>query len=241
MMRLDRLLATLGMGSRTEVKSLIRSGRVSLDGTALTNPASQIHPDDVLCLDGQIFETATDHHLMMNKPKGLLTAARDARQDTVMNLLEARYISCHCMPVGRLDKDTEGLLLFTTNGQAAHRLLSPKNKIKKVYEVRVAGRLENGIISRFKAGVHLSDFRALPADLLIHSANDVESQALVTVYEGKYHQIKRMFGACGHEVLHLKRLEFAALRLDESLAPGQYRPLSDSEWQTLLRECAIEL
>lgn len=240
MMRLDRLLATLGLGSRSEVKIIIRAGRIMVNDVSTTDAGLHIKPEDVLSFDGQPIQTKTEQHLMMNKPAGLLTAARDSRQETVMSLLEPTYKSCACMPVGRLDKDTEGLLLFTTDGQAAHRLLSPKNRVKKIYQARVSGKLDSDTAARFKEGVLLSDFQALPADLLIQEANDNESLALATVYEGKFHQVKRMFSACGHEVLYLKRLQFGSLPLDEKLTPGQYRQLTDSEWDNLLQECSNE-
>ena len=157
-----------------------------------------------------------------------------------MGLLSPLYQSCGCMPVGRLDKDTEGLLLFTTDGKAAHRLLSPKNKVQKIYQAKVTGKLDSIAVQRFKEGISLSDFQSMPAELSIQEAGEDESLALVTLHEGKYHQVKRMFGACGHEVLHLRRLQFGSLKLDADLSPGQYRQLSDSEWSSLLKECSIE-
>ncbi|NLD34824.1 MAG: rRNA pseudouridine synthase [Clostridiales bacterium] len=235
-MRLDRLLATLALGSRAQVKELIRQGRVQVNGALAGDPGQRIAPQDEVRVDGQVLDTRTRRHLMMNKPAGVLTAARDRRQPTVMDLLPPMYISCGCMPIGRLDKDTEGLLLFTTDGQAAHRLLAPQNKVPKAYWARVSGRLTEQAVQRFAQGIQLSDFTALPAQLTILSASEDESLAEAVVYEGKYHQVKRMFGACGHEVQALRRLRFGALALDEALAPGQCRELSDAEWQSLLEE-----
>lgn len=240
MMRLDRLLATLGLGSRSEVKVFIRSARIMVNDVLCTDAGRQIIDSDTLSFDNQPMNTQTQHHLMMNKPQGLLTAARDSKQETVMGLLSPLYQSCGCMPVGRLDKDTEGLLLFTTDGKAAHRLLSPKNKVQKIYQARVTGKLDSIAVQRFKEGISLSDFQSMPAELSIQEAGEDESLALVTLHEGKYHQVKRMFGACGHEVLHLRRLQFGSLKLDADLSPGQYRQLSDSEWSSLLKECSIE-
>lgn len=240
MMRLDRLLAKLGLGTRSEVKALIRSARITVNGLVCTDPGQHIREDDTLRFNGQPLDIRTQHHLMMNKPKGLLTAARDSRQETVMSLLSPIYISCDCMPVGRLDKDTEGLLLFTTDGKAAHHLLSPKSMVKKIYEAKVSGKLDSDTVKRFEEGISLSDFHTLPAKLSIQESREDASLALVTLYEGKHHQVKRMFGACGHEVLHLRRLQFGSLKLDALLSPGQYRELSDIEWSSLLKESSIE-
>lgn len=232
-MRLDRLLASLAVGSRQEVKALIKQGRVSYNGAALTDPAEQVEEGLALLVDGEPLDTRLTRHLMMHKPVGILTAARDARQQTVMDLLPPVYHSLRCMPVGRLDKDTSGLLLFTTDGETAHRLLSPRLMVDKVYEAQVSGRLDEQDILRFAEGIQLSDFRALPAALEIVTAGDGESLARATVQEGKYHQVRRMFGALGHEVLKLKRLRFGALALDEDLAPGDWRELSEPEWDRL--------
>lgn len=232
-MRLDRLLASLAQGSRQEVKALIRQGQVTCRGIPLTDPAEQVEEGLALVVGGAALDTRLTRHVMMHKPAGVLTAARDARQPTVMDLLPPVYRSLRCMPVGRLDKDTSGLLVFTTDGEAAHRLLSPRLLVDKVYEARVSGRLDEDAVARFREGIRLSDFTALPAALEILSADEAESLARVTVREGKYHQVRRMFGAVGHEVLTLKRLRFGALALDDSLLPGQWRELTALEWDRL--------
>ena len=144
------------------------------------------------------------------------------------------------MPVGRLDKDTEGLLLFTTDGQAAHRLLAPQKQVHKRYLARVTGKLTQSAVKRFEEGIELEDFRALPAQLIILEAQVESSLAEAIVCEGKFHQVKRMFTACGHEVTALKRLQFGPLKLDESLAPGEYRELSPGEWQQLLEAAGYD-
>lgn len=236
MTRLDRLLAALGIGSRSQVKALLRAGRVSVDGVVLRDPAAQLTGGEQLLLDGQPLDTRLSRHLMMNKPRGLLTAARDSRQPTVLSLLCEPYLSLHCMPVGRLDKDTEGLLLFTTDGQAAHRLLAPRAGVRKRYLARVTGRLTQQAVARFQEGIALSDFTALPAGLRILRAEESHSLCEVTVAEGKYHQVRRMLAACGHQVETLKRLSIGPLELDEALAPGQWRELRAAEWQALMKE-----
>ncbi len=234
MIRLDKLLSGLGLGSRAQVKQLVRSGRVSVNGIPALSADDKISDQAQVAIDGQPLDTRTQRHLMMNKPSGLLTAARDAKQPTVMGLLPAVYQSLDCMPVGRLDKDTEGLLLFTTDGQAAHRLLAPQQQVDKRYLARVTGRLDQDTARRFEEGIELSDFQALPAKLNILEAGEQVSLAEAVVCEGKFHQVKRMFSACGHEVLYLKRMQFGPLLLDEALAPGEYRELTASEWQQLL-------
>lgn len=234
MIRLDRLLSALGLGSRAEVRRIIRSGRVSVDGLPARSADDKVSEQAVVRLDGQALDTRLSRHLMMNKPAGVLTAARDPRQQTVMDLVDPLYRSLGCMPIGRLDKDTEGLLIFTTDGQAAHRLLSPERHVSKRYLARVRGRLDEGCVRRFAQGIELSDFRALPAELNILEAGEGGSLAEAIVHEGKFHQVRRMFGACGHEVLALRRLQFGPLKLDETLSPGEYRELRDDEWQQLV-------
>ena len=240
MIRLDKLLSSLGLGSRAQVKQMLRARRVSVNGITALSGDSKVSQEDIIEADGQALDTRVDRHLMMNKPAGVLTAARDVRQQTVMDLLAPVYRGLECMPVGRLDKDTEGLLLFTTDGQAAHRLLSPQKQVQKRYLARVTGRLDQSAVKRFEEGIELEDFRALPATLNILEAEDDSSLAEAIVCEGKFHQVKRMFSACGHEVTELKRLQFGPLKLDKSLAPGEYRELSANEWRQLLEAAGYD-
>ena len=240
MIRLDKLLSSLGLGSRAQVKQMIRAGRVSAGGITVLSGDAKVSQEEIIAVDGEALDTRIQRHLMMNKPAGVLTAARDARQPTVMDLLAPVYRSLECMPVGRLDKDTEGLLLFTTNGQAAHRLLAPQKQVHKHYLARVTGKLTQSVMKRFEEGIELDDFRALPAQLHILEADDDSSLAEAIVCEGKFHQVKRMFSACGHEVTELTRLQFGPLKLDKSLAPGEYRELSADEWQQLLEAAGYD-
>lgn len=234
MIRLDKLLSSLGLGSRTQVKQLIHAGRVSVGGEAAKSGDDKVADGAIVMVDGQAIDTRRQRHLMMNKPAGVLTAARDTRQNTVMDLLAPVYQNLECMPVGRLDKDTEGLLLFTTDGQTAHRLLSPQKQVEKRYVAHVSGKLSQSVVRRFEEGITLSDFSTLPAKLHILETSEESSLAEAIVCEGKFHQIKRMFSACGHEVLALKRLQFGPLSLDETLSSGAYRELTEAEWQQLL-------
>ena len=169
----------------------------------------------------------TQRHILLNKPIGVLTAARDPHQKTVMELLPEQLRRLKCMPVGRLDKDTEGLLLFTTDGELAHRLLSPKRGVDKVYIASVTGLLSEPDQAAFEAGVALSDFTARPAMLEILQADEHSSEARVTLHEGKHRQVRRMFGALGHEVTTLKRVRFGPLCLDEHLKPGSFRDITE--------------
>lgn len=233
-MRLDRLLVTLALGSRSQVQPLIRKGRIHLNGSPVTQPNQEVVPgQDVLTLDGEPLDTRLEMHYIMNKPAGVLTAARDKKAATVMDLLPAKCQTLGCMPVGRLDKDTTGVLLFTTDGEMNHRLLSPKRHVDKIYLARVDGPLTEADANAFAAGLELGDFTAQPARLEILSSSPEGAQARVTVHEGKFHQVKRMFESRGRTVLTLHREAFGPLTLEDSLAPGQYRELTDTELAAL--------
>lgn len=224
-MRLDKLLANLGVASRSGVKEMLKAGRVRVNGEAARDAAFQVQEDAEVLLDGKRLDTRLSRHLMLHKPAGVLTAKEDARQKTVMDLLPPVYTALGCMPVGRLDKDTTGLLLLTTDGELAHRLISPERHVDKVYEARVEGTLTDRDVAAFAAGILLKDYTALPAKLEILDTD----LARVTVREGKFHQVRRMFGAVGKPVLELRRLSFGPLPLDEALAPGEYRELTETE------------
>ena len=233
-MRLDRLLGSLGIASRSGARDMIRQGRVQVDGVIVRDNAANVEEGCDLIVDGVQVDTRLKRHVMMNKPVGVLTAARDTRAATVLDLLPPVYRACGCMPVGRLDKDTEGLLLFTTDGQMAHRLLAPSSQVEKEYVAQVTGLLTPQDVQAFAEGIELKDFTALPARLTILSAQAEQSIARVVVTEGKFHQVRRMFAARNHEVTALQRVRFGPLLLDAGLAPGQYRELSTEEVQLLL-------
>lgn len=227
--RIDRLLSLLALGTRGQAKSMVKAGRVEISGETVTDASQYAPAGAAVLLDGQSIDTRLERHVLMNKPAGLLTAARDSRQKTVMDLLPPVYASLKCMPVGRLDKDTEGLLILTTDGQLAHRLLSPKQDVAKVYRAKVTGRLDTGTVRRFREGIVFKEFVSLPAELEIEETTSDISIATVSVREGKFHQVKRMFSACGHEVLFLKRLSFGPIQLDEKSTPGEWREMRDDE------------
>ena len=240
-MRLDRLLAFLGEGTRSEARELVRAGRVCVDGTPVRDAGMQVDAArSTVTLDGRTLSYKSVRHVMLNKPAGVLTAARDKKQRTVMDLLPPLYAAMGAMPAGRLDKDTEGLLVITSDGQLAHRIISPRHEVGKVYLARVDGPLTEADAAAFAAGLHIRDadgeFDARPARLEILSSAAQASEARVCVTEGRYHQVKRMFAARGRTVLYLKRLQIGALSLDPALEPGQWRELSQEEAALLEQE-----
>ena len=231
--RLDRFLAEEGLGTRTEVKKMIRAARVQVNGAAARQSDQKIDPDtDVITADGKEIRRTILPTLMLNKPAGVVSATQDARERTVLDLIQEPWAK-ELFPVGRLDKDTEGLLLLTSDGKMCHELLSPKKHVKKTYFAVVSGTPDPELIERFHAGIDIGEKRlTLPAELVFLDGTD-ECCTLVTIMEGKFHQIKRMFAAVGREVRYLKRLSMGGLVLDPALAPGQYRPLTQEELNLL--------
>ena len=211
-----------------------------VDGQVITDPGYSCDTSAALTVNGQMVDGRLQRHVMLHKPAGLLTAARDKKQPTIMDLLPPVYGAIGCMPVGRLDKDTTGLLLLTTDGELNHRLLAPGRHVDKVYRATVDGPLTARDVAAFAAGLKLSDFDALPAGLDILTSSPEEATALTTVREGKFHQVKRMFQAVGREVTQLHRLSFGPLVLDEALAPGQWRELTEDELRGLRQAAGME-
>lgn len=229
-MRLDRLLSRNG-SSRKEAAALVKAGRVTVDGRAVHDASMQVDLDSArVCLDGAPLRTSKHLHLMINKPAGVLTATQDPRgQATVADYLPRSFLALDIGPVGRLDKDVTGLVLMTTDGQLAHRLISPRWEQDKIYVARVEGRLTEADAARMVEGIELKDFTCAPAKLKILKAGEGESLCEVTVHEGKYHQVKRMLGALGHPVTALHRRSIAGIELDGALEAGQWRELTDAE------------
>ena len=235
MERLDKILANTGRWSRKEARELIRAGRVSVDGAIPRSPEEKVDPGARFEVDGQPISGERLVYLMLNKPAGLVSATEDPWEPTVLTLLPKHLRRVGLFPAGRLDKDTEGLLLLTNDGVLAHRLLSPRRHVDKTYFVRVEGRLDQADTDAFAAGMTLADgLVCMPAGLERLEEADT---ALVTLHEGKYHQIKRMLACRGKPVRYLKRLTMGPLKLDPALAPGQWRPLSAAE-QAALRAAA---
>ncbi|MBQ0037850.1 MAG: rRNA pseudouridine synthase [Clostridiales bacterium] len=230
MERLDKIISATGKYTRREVKALVRQGRVAVDGVPADAPEKKVDPEAMeILVDGVPIGYEKFTYLMLHKPAGVLSAVEDSRQKTVLDLLPPEMKKRGLSPVGRLDKDTEGLLLLTNDGELTHRLLSPKSHVDKVYYARVEGCLEPEDADAFAAGIQLSDFTCLPAGLELLS----DSECLVTVHEGKFHQVKRMLAARGKNVTYLKRLRMGSLELDKMLEKGQFRPLSAEELRGL--------
>ena len=238
-MRLDKALSLAGY-TRSEAKALIARGRVCVSGEAVRDAGRSVQPCEVT-LDGSPIDAQQEVYLMLHKPAGVVTATEDKRLPTVVSLLPEIYRRRKIGPVGRLDRDVTGLVLLTTDGQLAHRLISPRWKAEKQYRARCEGALDAGDVEAFAAGLELSDFTAAPAKLeileagetsladVILTADEEASTALVTLTEGKFHQVKRMFAAVGHPLISLQRLRIGCVTLDEALAPGQFRRLTDAE------------
>ena len=234
-MRLDKYLADMNAGTRSELKRDIRKGLVTVDGSIVKDPGRNVDPaTDTVYHRGRKIEYETYVYYMLNKPAGVISATDDKKMQTVVDLLpEERRRDI--FPVGRLDKDTEGLLLITNNGELAHRLLSPKYHVDKKYFARIRGRVTDEDVRAFARGIPLEDFTCMPADLVIKKSDET-SEITVTIREGKFHQIKRMFEAVDKEVIYLKRLEMGSLILDSELAPGEFRRLTEEELRNL---CAL--
>ena len=233
LIRLDKYLTDMQVGTRSEVKKLIRAGKVMLDGHVCKNADEKFDPGLTRVMaDHVLIGYAEYEYFMLNKPKGCVSATEDSRYPTVLD-----YITEHkrkdLFPVGRLDLDTEGLLLITNDGALAHELLSPSKHVSKTYEAKIDGIVTEADVECFAQGMDIGEKKPTkPAELAILKAN-VISHVLITIREGKYHQIKRMFEAVGKPVLELKRLSMGTLTLDEALAPGEYRPLTDAEIEAL--------
>lgn len=227
-MRLDKFLADMNIGTRSEIKKMIRKGLVTVNNEVIKDSGVSVTSDDEISFNGELISYQEYEYIMLNKPAGVISASEDKRQETVIDLLDERHRK-DLFPVGRLDKDTVGLLLITNDGQLAHDLLSPAKHVDKLYRAKVTGALDESDIKSFAQGIKIDDeFTALPAKLKIISSGDI-SEAEVTIREGKFHQIKRMFSALGHEVTWLKRVSMGPLTLDESLKEGEYRVLTTSE------------
>lgn len=227
--RVDKLLANMGEGSRSDVKKLLKSGAVTIDGTVVKDAAIQVEESQNICVHGRKIIYKRFVYLMLNKPAGVVSATEDKRDETVIDLLDAAFKTWELFPVGRLDKDTEGLLILTNDGELAHNLLSPKKHIPKTYYATIEGKVTTNDIESFKIGVTLDDgYKTLPAQLKILKSQEL-SEIELTIMEGKFHQVKRMFEAVGKKVTYLKRISMGKLQLDDTLVLGDYRELTEEE------------
>lgn len=231
MERLDKMVANTGHWSRKEVRELVKQGRVTVDGVAADKFDAKYPPEAVVAVDGTPLRHSRATYLMLHKPAGVLSATEDRRQATVLDLLPKHYQRLGLFPVGRLDKDTEGLLLLTDDGALSHELLSPKKHVDKVYYAKVEGVIPPTAVAEFERGMVLEDglvCRSAGLELL-----EEGHACLVTLREGKFHQVKRMLAHVGTPVTYLKRLSMGGLVLDERLAPGEWRELGEEEMRLL--------
>lgn len=233
MIRLDKFLADMGEGTRSEIKKAIRCGRVCVDDIPAKKPEMKIDIDSQnVTLDGRQIAYHSFEYYMLHKPAGVVSATRDAKEKTVLDLITGDKRK-DLFPVGRLDKDTEGLLLITNDGDLAHRLLSPGKHVDKVYYARIDAPVDEEDIKAFAEGIDIGDDEmTLPAVLEIVSKGE-ESEILLTIQEGRFHQVKRMFKARGKNVVYLKRMSMGRLRLDETLKKGEYRSLTEEEIENI--------
>ncbi|KUP05543.1 pseudouridine synthase [Bacillus coahuilensis p1.1.43] len=229
-MRIDKLLANMGYGSRKEVKSLLKSGNVVVNGTGCKDGKQHVNPSqDEVFVHGEKVVYREFIYLLMNKPQGVISATEDLRDETVIDLLEPDHRVFNPFPVGRLDKDTEGLLIITNDGQLSHQLLSPKKHVPKTYYAEVKGVVTEEDVEAFSEGVTLDDgYHTKPGDLVILSSGEM-SEIELTITEGKFHQVKRMFESVGKKVVYLQRIKMGPILLDENLELGEYRELSQEE------------
>ena len=231
-MRIDKYLANMNVGSRKGVHVLIKKGIITVNGDVVKTPKQQVKESDEVLVDGQEVNYQKYHYFLMNKPKGVLSATEDRSQRTVISLLKPQDQYQRITPVGRLDKDTTGLLLLTNDGQLNHELLAPNKHVDKIYRAKIAGVADDETVKTFASEMTLGDGTKLkPAELKIlaqdeeHDSSEIE----IKIREGKYHQIKRMFGAIGMKVVELERISMGNLKLPEDLKRGNYIELSLDE------------
>lgn len=267
-MRMDKLLGNLGYGTRSEIKKFCKQGMVIVNGKEFLKSSDHVNPEtDEIFFNGEKIEYREFIYLMINKPDGYLSATFDKYDSIVLDLIDERYLAFEPFPVGRLDKDTEGLLILTNDGKLSHRVLSPKKHVPKTYYAIVKGSVDEEAVAKFSEGVYIGeDYTTNPSTLRIMgqvgldeiaSLKDMDAQELedvlseagiedrefteveVVISEGKYHQVKRMFHAVGCEVMYLKRIQMGGLKLDESLELGEYRELTEEEIALLEEQLEI--
>lgn len=231
-MRIDKYLANMNVGSRKEVHQLIKKGIVTVNGKTVKTPKEKVAETDKVAVNGKEIDYQKYHYFLMNKPKGVLSATEDRSQKTVISLLNSKDQYQGIVPVGRLDKDTTGLLLLTNDGQLNHELLAPNKHVAKVYRAEIAGVANQDTVKTFASGMTLGDGTKLkPAKLKVlkQDLKNDSSEIEIKISEGKYHQIKRMFGAVGMKVVELERISMGKLKLPANLKRGQYVEINPDE------------
>ena len=229
-MRVDKLLSNVGVASRAELKKYCKQGMISVNGKVINNPGVQVDSEnDEVMFNGEKIVYREFVYIMLNKPDGYISATFDKYDPIVLDLIDKSYLVFEPFPVGRLDKDTEGLLVLTNDGQLAHRVLSPKKHVPKTYYAKIQGKVTQEDILAFEKGVVLDDgYETMPSQLKILKSDEI-SEIELTIHEGKFHQVKRMFESVGKKVVYLKRLSMGKLKLDETLELGDYRELTEEE------------
>ncbi|WP_047999368.1 pseudouridine synthase [Lactiplantibacillus herbarum] len=236
-MRIDKFLHAMRIGTRTQVRRLIKDGQITTNGEPVISGKQQINPgSDVVCLDDVQVRYQEYFYYVMNKPLGVITATTDSSAKTVMDLFNKTDFRDDLFPVGRLDKDTEGILVITNDGALSHALMSPAHHVTKLYEAEVTGEITAEQLATFNAGITLKDGTLLkPAEAELVAFHEIENFTTIriAIHEGKYHQVKRMVGTLGERVVELKRIKFGSLALPIGLLAGNYRALTDDELQAL--------
>lgn len=229
-LRIDKILSNVGYGSRAEIKVYCKKGLVKVNDKVISNPGTQVDTDtDKIEFNNEVVKYREFVYIMMNKPDGYLSATFDKRDPIVLDLIESSYLAFEPFPVGRLDKDTEGLLVLTNDGKLAHRVLSPKKHVPKTYYAKIDGVVTEKDVKAFEEGVTLDDgYETMPSQLKILESAET-SEIELTIHEGKFHQVKRMFESVDKKVVYLKRLSMGKLKLDETLSLGEYRELTEEE------------
>jgi len=227
-MRLDKLLSTMAIATRREIKEYAKKGKITVNGVVVKDASIKVNQnEDVICFNGEEVSYKEHIYVILNKPQGYITATKDNTKKTVLDILDKKYKKL--FPVGRLDKDTEGLLIFTNNGKWAHDVLSPKKHVPKTYFAHIEGLVNNEDVLKFKEGLLIDEgYKCMPANLIIIESGEI-SKIEVTIFEGKYHQVKRMFKAVSKKVVFLKRIAMGGLILDENLKIGEYKELTSED------------
>jgi 16S rRNA pseudouridine516 synthase len=233
-MRLDKLISNSGFGTRKEVKKILKQGNIKVNNTTIKDGSYNVDElNDEIIINGETLEYKRYIYLMLNKPAGVVSSTKDS-DETVIDIIPDKYKRYNLFPIGRLDKDTVGLLILSNDGQASHNLLKPKKHVSKTYFAKVKGVVCEEHIAAFNNGIILDDkYTCLPAELEIIKSGEI-SEVIIKIYEGKYHQIKRMFKSLNNEVIYLKRIKMGRLDLDESLREGECRELTKEEVHILL-------
>lgn len=235
-MRLDKFLAHYGLGTRKEVKNYIRKGQVKVNDMIIKKDDFKVNVDkDQVFFNDKIIYYKPYVYIMLNKPAGYVSATKDNVHPTVIDLIKD-FNNYDLFPVGRLDKDTEGLMIITNDGDFSHKLLAPSRKHSKLYYARINSFVDKSDIQQFKDGIYIDNYRCFPANLTIINSQKNESEVYIEIFEGKFHQIKRMVQSLGKKVVYLKRIQIKSLKLDEKLKLGQYRELTDNELFDLMKD-----